>query len=40
MDVVISTKKRPEVGETVRGFGFMTNPGCSGAKGITKKYIN
>lgn len=35
MDVAISTERRPRVGETVRGFGFMTNPGGSGANQAT-----
>lgn len=31
MDLVIQTNKYPKLGETVEGFGFMTNPGGKGA---------
>ena len=31
MDLVIQTLKYPKLGETVEGFGFMTNPGGKGA---------
>lgn len=31
MDLVIQTSKYPKLGETVEGFGFITNPGGKGA---------
>lgn len=31
MDLVIQSQKYPKLGETVTGFGFMTNPGGKGA---------